>query len=65
MGIQLFWSNEGIYEWLFLEDARSLEEKLNLFEEYEGLRGISAWVMGAEDPEIWDVLSRRMPAARP
>ncbi|MDH3733513.1 MAG: glycosyl hydrolase family 18 protein [Gemmatimonadota bacterium] len=60
-----FWSNEGIYEWLFLEDARSLEEKLNLFEEYEGLRGISAWVMGAEDPEIWDVLSRRMPAARP
>jgi spore germination protein YaaH len=60
-----FWSNEGIYEWLFLEDARSLEAKLDLFEEYEGLRGVSAWVLGAEDPEIWDVLARRLPATRP
>ena len=56
-----FWSNEGIYEWLFLENARSLEPKLDLFEDYAGLRGISAWVMGAEDPAIWDVLDARMP----
>ncbi|MFV1986482.1 MAG: glycosyl hydrolase family 18 protein [Gemmatimonadota bacterium] len=59
-----FWSNEGIYEWLFLEDARSLESKLDVFDEYEGLRGVSAWVLGAEDPDIWEVLARRMPAAR-
>ncbi len=59
-----FWSNEGIYEWLFLEDARSLEAKLDLFDEYEGLLGVSAWVLGAEDPDIWEVLARRMPAAR-
>jgi spore germination protein YaaH len=56
-----FWPNEGIYEWLFLENARSLESRLNLFDEYEGLRGISAWVMGAEDPAIWAVLDARMP----
>lgn len=56
-----FWSNEGIYEWIFLEDARSLNAKLDLFEEYGALRGISAWVMGAEDPAIWDVLDERMP----
>lgn len=63
VGVQYaFWPNEGIYEWLFLEDARSLEAKLDLFDEYEGLRGISAWVLGAEDPAIWDVLARRMPA---
>ena len=59
-----FWSNEGIYEWLFLEDARTLDAKLDLFEEYPGLRGISAWVLGAEDPAIWGVLERRMPASR-
>lgn len=59
-----FWSNEGIYEWLFLENARSLERKLDLFEEYEGLRGVSAWVLGAEDPDIWEVFDRRLPASR-
>ena len=32
--------------------------------EYEGLRGVSAWVLGAEDPAIWDVLARRMAAGR-
>ena len=55
-----FWPNEGIYEWLFLEDARSLDAKLDLYAEYPGLRGVSAWVLGAEDPAIWDVLSRRI-----
>jgi len=65
IGVQYaFWSNEGIYEWLFLEDARSLEAKLDLFDSYDGLRGVSAWVLGAEDPAIWDVLARRMPAIR-
>jgi len=59
-----FWANEGIYEWLFLEDARTLESKLDLFGEYPGLRGISAWVLGAEDPAIWEVLDRRLPATR-
>jgi len=59
-----FWSNEGIYEWLFIEDARTLEAKLDLFEAYPGLRGISAWVLGAEDPAIWGVLDRRLPASR-
>ena len=59
-----FWPNESIYEWLFLEDHRSLDAKLDLFEEYYGLRGISAWVLGAEDPAIWDVLARRVEASR-
>jgi spore germination protein YaaH len=59
-----FWANDGIYEWLFLEDARSLDAKLDLFDSYPGLRGISAWVLGAEDPAIWSVLAERMPAGR-
>ena len=50
-----FYSNGGVFEWLFLEDARSFGAKLDLVEEYD-LRGFSAWVLGSEDREIWQVL---------
>jgi spore germination protein YaaH len=50
-----FYSNAGVFEWLFLEDARSFRAKIDLVEEY-GLLGFSAWVLGSEDPEIWQVL---------
>ena len=54
-----FWENTGTFEYLFLEDYRSFRTKLDLFESYEGLRGISVWVLGAEDSGIWDVLRER------
>ena len=54
-----FWANDGIFEWLFLEDRRSLAAKLDLFDAYPGLRGLSLWVLGAEDPGIWSVLEKR------
>jgi spore germination protein YaaH len=47
----------GVNEWVFLEDARSFAAKLALMRE-KRLRGFSAWVLGTEDPEIWDVLAR-------
>ncbi|MGD8869827.1 MAG: glycosyl hydrolase family 18 protein [Gemmatimonadales bacterium] len=50
-----FYSNGGVFEWVFLEDARSFAAKLDLIGEY-GLLGFSAWVLGSEDPEIWQVL---------
>ena len=50
-----FFSNGGLFEWVFLEDARSFEQKLGLAKQY-GLRGFSVWVIGYEDPEIWDLL---------
>jgi spore germination protein YaaH len=53
-----FWANGGTFEWVFLEDRRAFESKLGLFDAYPGLRGISVWVLGAEDPRIWEVLSR-------
>ncbi len=62
-----FWENGGVFEWLFLEDRRSLEAKLDLLGEHPRLRGISVWVLGAEDPELWEVLGRRLtrrPASR-
>lgn len=53
-----FFSNAGVFEWVFLEDARSFRAKLDLVEEY-GLRGFSAWVLGREDPAIWPILEAR------
>jgi spore germination protein YaaH len=50
-----FFSNAGVFEWVFLEDARSFGGKLDLVDEY-GLRGFSAWVLGSEDPAIWQAL---------
>ena len=57
-----FFSNAGVFEWVFLEDAQSFQAKIDVMEEY-GLRGFSAWVLGREDPGIWQVLAgqRRQP----
>lgn len=50
-----FYEHEGLYEHLYLEDARSFEAKLELLNKY-GFRGISVWRLGHEDPKVWDVL---------
>ena len=50
------WNNRGTFEYVFLEDRRAFEAKLDLLDEYPGLRGISVWVLGLEDPAIWDAL---------
>ncbi|PAU94127.1 hypothetical protein CK503_07900 [Aliifodinibius salipaludis] len=47
------WSHDGVFEYAFIEDARSIEPKLQLLEEFD-LRGISVWRLGQEDPEVWD-----------
>ncbi len=52
-----FYENEGLYEHLYLEDARSFEAKLRLLKKYP-FRGISVWRLGHEDPKVWDVLRR-------
>lgn len=47
---------DGVFNWLFMEDARSFDYKIKLIPQY-GFRGISVWVLGSEDPQIWKVLS--------
>jgi spore germination protein YaaH len=47
-----FWENDGLYEWLFLQDARAFEARLELVRQYK-LRGYSVWVLGQEDPKVW------------
>lgn len=46
------WSNAGVYEHLWIEDARAFAAKLALVRKYR-LRGYSVWVLGTEDPGIW------------
>jgi spore germination protein YaaH len=48
--------NGGLFEYLYLEDARSFQAKYNLVSTYH-LRGFSAWVLGHEDPGIWKQLA--------
>jgi spore germination protein YaaH len=50
-----FYERGGTWEWIFMEDARSFRAKLDLAREL-GVRGFSAWVLGPEDPGIWDAL---------
>ncbi|MBR9989255.1 MAG: hypothetical protein KFH98_05825 [Gemmatimonadetes bacterium] len=54
----------GTFEWIFLEDARSFRAKLDLMRRH-GLRGFSVWVLGPEDPGIWQALPPRQPGERP
>ncbi len=56
-----FWDHDGAFEYVFLEERRSFEAKLDLMRQ-EGLRGFSAWVLGAEDPGIWKVLAQKVEA---
>jgi spore germination protein YaaH len=50
-----FFENGGLFEWIFLEDVRSFARKLEVVRK-NGLRGFSVWVLGHEDPAIWDDL---------
>jgi spore germination protein YaaH len=47
-----FWSNDGVNEFLWIEDARAFSAKLELVTRYH-LRGYSVWVLGLEDPKVW------------
>lgn len=48
-----FWSNAGVNEFLWMEDARAFAAKVELARKYK-LRGYSVWVLGTEDPKVWD-----------
>ncbi|MGH9398159.1 MAG: glycosyl hydrolase family 18 protein [Terriglobia bacterium] len=42
-------------EWVFYTDTRTFEERLSLVKA-RGLQGFCSWVLGAEDPGIWNLL---------
>jgi spore germination protein YaaH len=49
------WSDAGVNDLMWIEDARAFEAKLGLVRKY-GLRGYSVWVLGTEDPAVWSVV---------
>ncbi|MGH7619878.1 MAG: glycosyl hydrolase family 18 protein [Gemmatimonadaceae bacterium] len=51
------WPNQGVYEHLWIEDARAFAAKLELVRKYK-LRGYSVWVLGMEDPAVWQTVGR-------
>lgn len=57
------WNHDGVYEYAFIEDARSLDPKLDLLEQYN-LRGISVWRLGQEDPKAWEVINSSLEAEK-
>lgn len=42
---------------VWLEDARSIEEKMKIVAEYD-LAGVAAWSLGGEYPQVWEVITR-------
>jgi spore germination protein YaaH len=48
------WPNAGVYEHLWIEDARAFSAKLEMVRRYK-LRGYSVWVLGMEDPAVWNL----------
>jgi len=42
-------------EWIFFTDAHTFRERYNLVKE-RNLQGFCSWVLGTEDPAIWDLL---------
>lgn len=44
---------DGHHYSVWLEDARSIGEKMKLVKEY-GIGGIAGWSLGGEYPEVWD-----------
>jgi spore germination protein YaaH len=47
-------SRDGATHTVWLEDSRSVSEKIELARRYK-LAGVAAWRLGQEDPGIWDV----------
>lgn len=51
-----FWFyRDGMREWAFVPDARSFKARTDVMEKYH-LQGFSSWVLGSEDPAIWNEL---------
>ena len=56
------WEDHGVFQHLWLEDARAFLAKREVAAG-RGLLGYSVWLLGSEDPAVWNALPRR--ASRP
>src|SRR6185369_9473049 len=49
------WDEQGVFQHIWIEDARAFAAKLELVKRY-GLRGYSVWKLGDEDPKTWEIV---------
>ena len=49
------WEADGVTYEIWLEDATSIEPKLQLMKENK-LAGTAAWALGQESSDIWDLI---------
>lgn len=50
-----YFYRDQMREWIFYTDAHTFSDRYKLLQDY-GLQGFCSWVLGAEDPGIWNVL---------
>ena len=50
-----YFYRDQMREWVFLPDARAFRDRYDVVKQY-GLEGFCAWVLGAEDPKVWEEL---------
>ncbi len=50
-----YFYRDNMREWVFFTDARTFQDRLQLVN-YHELEGFCSWVLGDEDPGIWDLL---------
>ena len=50
-----FFYRDQMREWIFFTDPRTFRERYDLVRD-RGLQGFCSWVLGTEDPAIWDLL---------
>jgi spore germination protein YaaH len=53
-----FFYRDQLREWVFFTDQRTFKERYELAQQ-NGLGGFCSWVLGDEDPAIWQVLPQR------
>jgi len=53
-----YFYRDQMREWVFYTDARTFQARYDLVKQ-RGLQGFCSWVLGQEDPGIWDVLPKR------
>lgn len=67
-GIEVYWEKETAQNYgelltdsgtqkIWMEDERSIEEKMKLIEQY-GLAGVASWKLGFERADVWNVISQ-------
>lgn len=50
-----YFYRDGMREWVFLPDAHAFRDRYDVVKKY-GLQGFCSWVLGSEDPKVWDEL---------